>query len=177
MERFRIWAEREYSPRKRIVTIIVAGIFFLFVLPGMIILFAKKIDSTLMLPQFDFAWFNALVGILLILTGGAVAIWTITVQYKYARGTPLPMMATQNLLVDGPFYYCRNPMSLGTIVMYSGIAVWIGFFTALLVVMFLSLILLSYLWKVEEVELVMRFGEEYSNYRDRTPFILPRIHN
>jgi len=34
------------------------------------------------------------------------------------RGTPLPVMPTQELLTEGPFRYSRNPMTLGTILAY-----------------------------------------------------------
>ncbi len=175
MDQFRTWAEKEYSPRKRFIAIVIAGVFFLCLLPSMMIFLANTIDSIFKLPSFDQGTLNLLIGVILILSGGAFAIWTIMAQYRFARGTPLPMMATQELLIDGPFSFCRNPMSLGTIVMYFGLAAWIGSWSALVIVLSLGLILLAYLWVIEEKELAMRFGEEYRAYRAKTPFILPKL--
>jgi protein-S-isoprenylcysteine O-methyltransferase Ste14 len=62
---------------------------------------------------------------------------------------------------------------LGTIIAYGGIAIWIGSFTALIVVALFAAILISYLKLIEEKELQMRFGSEYIEYKKKTPFIIP----
>jgi len=85
------------------------------------------------------------------------------------------MMATQKLLIIGPFKYSCNPMSLGTISMYLGISLYAGSFSSIGIVCFLSFILLLYLKKIEEKELAERFGEEYLEYKKSTPFIIPKI--
>ena len=105
--------------------------------------------------------------------GGFIAFSTIIAQIKYASGTPFPMLPTKKLLVIGPFKYCRNPMTLGTILLYSGIAVMVGSYTALLFVLIFFLILLAYLKLVEEQELALRFGQAYLDYKNDTPFIIP----
>jgi len=64
-------------------------------------------------------------------------------------------------------------MTLGTIIAYSGVAILVGSYTALLVVVIFSLMLLVYLKLIEEKELEMRFGQEYLEYKKNTPFLLP----
>ena len=98
---------------------------------------------------------------------------TIVIQITLASGTPFPMLPTKKLLIVGPFKYCRNPMTLGTILAYAGTAIWIGSFTALLAVAIFAALLIGYLKLIEEKELLMRFGDEYAEYRKNTPFILP----
>ena len=49
----------------------------------------------------------------------------------------------------------------------------IGSFTALLAVAIFATILISYLKIIEEKELQMRFGNEYIEYKKKTPFIIP----
>ena len=83
------------------------------------------------------------------------------------------MLPTKKLLIVGPFKYCRNPMTLGTIIAYGGIAILIGSFTALLVVAIFAVILIGYLKIIEEKELEIRFGSEYIEYKKKTPFIIP----
>jgi protein-S-isoprenylcysteine O-methyltransferase Ste14 len=64
-------------------------------------------------------------------------------------------------------------MTLGTIMAYGGIAILIGSFTALLAVALFAAILIGYLKIIEEKELQMRFGNEYIEYKKKTPFIIP----
>jgi len=63
--------------------------------------------------------------------GWLFANWTVKVQYSLGKGTPIPLMATQRLVVTGPYAFCRNPMTLGTAFFYAGIAVWRGSLSAL----------------------------------------------
>jgi len=64
-------------------------------------------------------------------------------------------------------------MTLGTILAYLGVVIWVGSYTALLAIVALALLLLGYLKLIEEKELEMRFGQEYVAYKQNTPFILP----
>ena len=64
-------------------------------------------------------------------------------------------------------------MTLGTIMAYSGIAVMIGSYTALLFVILFAMMLIAYIKLVEEKELELRFGKEYVDYKNDTPFIIP----
>ncbi len=114
-----------------------------------------------------------IIGIMAIIIGGIAAIWTIVIQITLASGTPFPMLPTKKLLIIGPFKYCRNPMTLGTILAYMGIAIWIGSFSAVLAVTIFAALLIAYLKLVEEKELQMRFGQEYMEYKKKTPFIIP----
>jgi protein-S-isoprenylcysteine O-methyltransferase Ste14 len=90
-----------------------------------------------------------------------------------ASGTPFPMLPTKKLLVVGPFKYCRKPMTLGTIMAYAGIAIWIGSVTALSAAAILAAILICYLKLIEEKELLLRFGDEYMDYKKKTAFLIP----
>ena len=104
-----------------------------------------------------------------------LALWTIWAQFHFARGTPVPVMATKKLLTDKPYSFCRNPMALGTIMLYFGIAIFAASFTAVLAVVVFALLLLTYIRLVEEKEMSLRFGDEYSQYKQRIPFIIPRL--
>ena len=107
--------------------------------------------------------------------GWLLAMWTIVVQFSIGRGTPVPLMATQELVVDGPYRFCRNPMVLGAVVMYLGLAVSIGSLSAVGLVVLPTIWLLAYVKRWEEPELEARFGEAYRLYRQHTPFLLPRF--
>jgi protein-S-isoprenylcysteine O-methyltransferase Ste14 len=84
------------------------------------------------------------------------------------------VMPTQELLTDGPFRFCRNPMTLGAILAYLGMAVAARTVAGTALVVALAATLLVYLRRLEEGELTARFGEAYLAYRRETPFIIPR---
>ncbi|MGD8865961.1 MAG: isoprenylcysteine carboxylmethyltransferase family protein, partial [Anaerolineales bacterium] len=114
------------------------------------------------------------IGIFFMLVGGFFALWSIVDQLFKARGTPLPIMPTQELLISGPFKLCRNPMSFGTILLYLGLSILIVSPGAAAIVIVLSSLLLTYIKRVEERELEARFGQAYRSYKEQTPFLIPR---
>jgi protein-S-isoprenylcysteine O-methyltransferase Ste14 len=85
------------------------------------------------------------------------------------------MMPTQELIISGPFRYCRNPMTLGAILAYLGLSIGAATAVGVALVLLLGSLLITYLKKVEEKELAERFGEQYLEYKKNVPFILPRI--
>jgi protein-S-isoprenylcysteine O-methyltransferase Ste14 len=87
----------------------------------------------------------------------------------------VPLMATQKLIIQPPFSYCRNPMALGTFGMYLGVAALFHSLGAGLLVLFFASGLLIYIKFGEEKEMVNRFGQEYLDYKQRTPFLIPRF--
>lgn len=152
-----------------------AGVLFLFLIPYLLVVQAPRLDPLLRFPHLFFGTVNIVVGVVLILAGGVFALWSIFSQFILADGTPLPMLPTKKLLVYGAFRYCRNPMTLGTILAYSGVAVVVGSLSSLIFVLLFFAALLCYLKFLEEKELADRFGQEYLEYKAATPFIIPRI--
>lgn len=168
-------ARREFPQSQRLLALIPAGLFFVVLLPAVIILAGRALDGWIGLPALVFPPYTTIAGALLIVTGWPLALWTITVQFTAGRGTPIPAMSPQKLLVQPPYTLCRNPMALGAILAYIGVAVLIGSLSALVLVIAVSARLLVYIHRNEEPQLVEQFGQEYEDYRRRTPFLLPRI--
>ncbi len=173
MNKFLNWQNQGTSNKNRLLAMLVGALIFLLTIPFFLVIVFPQVDKSLGLGSFFFGSGNIVLGAIAILLGGILAVWTILTQITLASGTPFPMLPTQKLLVVGPFKYCRNPMTLGTIIAYAGIAVWVGSLTALIVVALFALFLVSYLKLIEEKELELRFGSEYSEYKKRTPFMIP----
>ena len=174
MKKYQNWANREYSLNQRLILLGFAGLLFLLIIPYLLIVSSTAIDEWLNLPKLDFGIMNLVVGIALILGGVILAFWSIEAQISIGRGTPVPVMPTQKLVVQAPFTYCRNPMTLGTFVGYVGFCLCIGSISAIVIVVCLVIFLLAYVKFIEEKELEARFGAEYLEYKRATPFILPR---
>ena len=173
MERFKQWQTQSASPRKHVALLLVGALIFPTLLPGIMIFLLPRLDRALGWASFSVGWPNLAAGVLLILLGGPLALWTISLQMRLAAGSPFPMLPTQKLLILGPFKWCRNPMTLGTLLAYLGVAVWVGSLSALVFVAFLAALLITYLKLIEEKELTLRFGEPYLEYMRSTPFIIP----
>ena len=114
-------------------------------------------------------------GWLLAAGGFLFALWAVYVQFTIGQGTPVPVMATQELIIQRPYSYCRNPMAFGTIVLYLGIAIARGSISAIGLVLVSAAVLLTYIRRIEEKEMELRFGDAYRKYREHTPFVVPRL--
>jgi protein-S-isoprenylcysteine O-methyltransferase Ste14 len=175
MNRFRKWAEHEYSKKQRMIAVVFGGVIFWIVIPFLIIVVSCYIDHWLHLPKFRYGLINPVIGLLFIAVGWLFANWTVKVQFSLGRGTPVPFMATQKLVVKGPYTYCRNPMTLGTTIFYLGIAIWLGSLSAVGLGLVYPVGILIYIKLIEERELEERFGSEYLEYKMRAPFLIPRF--
>jgi protein-S-isoprenylcysteine O-methyltransferase Ste14 len=166
----------EYSERQRGIALFFEGILFIIAIPAILILVSAPLDQALHLPKLIYSPANELIGLVFILTGLLFAFWAIYAQFTIGRGTPVPLMATQKLVDLPPYLYCRNPMALGTIVLYLGVAIGLGSLSALAMVLLPAIGLLVYIRLFEEKELELRFGAEYLEYKRKTPFLIPRLH-
>jgi len=173
MNKFLKWQNQDNPSKNRILALLIGALIFPITIPVILIVLLPRVDNAFGIGSFFYGAGNIIIGVLAIIIGGIVAIWTIVIQITLASGTPFPMLPTQKLLVVGPFKYCRNPMTLGTILAYGGIAILVGSFTALLAVGIFAALLIGYLKMIEEKELQMRFGSEYIEYKEKTPFIIP----
>jgi protein-S-isoprenylcysteine O-methyltransferase Ste14 len=173
MNLFKQWQNNEASEGKRLLALVIGALVFPIGIPAILVVLLPQVDNRIGIGSFYIGYENIAVGVIAIMMGGFLGFWTIIAQIKLASGTPFPMLPTKKLLIVGPYRYCRNPMTLGTITAYAGVAISVGSYTALLVVAIFSLMLILYLKLIEEKELEMRFGQEYLEYKKNTPFILP----
>ena len=174
-DRFLRQARHEYSPRQRGIALAGLAVIFLGVLPWLLVRLGSRLDTAVHLPRFVFGPANLVVGGVLVVVGWLLGIWSNYAQFTLASGTPVPLMATQKLIVSAPYSYCRNPMALGAVIMYLGVAVAAGSLGSTVLVFLGAACLLTYIKRIEEKEMESRFGQEYLEYRRRTPFLLPRI--
>jgi protein-S-isoprenylcysteine O-methyltransferase Ste14 len=175
ISRYQKWAQKEHSLDRRLKTLIPAGFLFLGLFPLAIAGGGPWLDARLGLPSFQFGAVNMLSGGLLLAVGMVFGLWSNFAEITRGRGTPLPMMPTQELLIDGPFRYCRNPMTFGTLTAYTGIGILAGTPAGLAIVFVFGSLLIAYLKLIEEKELAARFGEPYLAYKRSVPFLIPSL--
>ncbi len=107
-DKFLEQTKREYSPNQRLVALAVEGVFFLAVFPFALIVLGSSLDQWLQWVPILYEPINLVLGGLLSVAGWLCAIWSIYIQFTIGRGTPVPLMATQKLIVQPPYSYCRN---------------------------------------------------------------------
>lgn len=124
--------------------------------------------------RIQLGWINLALGLGLVLGGTGLVIGSVSIQYTLGRGTPAPAVATKKLVTQGPYACTRNPMTLGALGIYLGIGVWMGSGVVILASLVVFSLLLRFIYLHETRELTRRFGQEYLDYRESTPFLLPR---
>jgi protein-S-isoprenylcysteine O-methyltransferase Ste14 len=128
---------------------------------GMTHIFPKPLAVILAVPFFAIAFF--LIG------------WSV-LYFLRAKGTPVPFNPPPQLVTTGPYAYARNPMLTGVFALLFGLGAL--FSSISLLVVFTPLFILINVWElkvVEEPELEKRLGEDYFEYRKRTPMFFPGL--
>ncbi len=152
LSQFRKWAQEEHSLARRIIALLPAGVLFLIILPYLFLIICPSLDERLGLDRIEPGAATIIIGLILMVLGFFFAFWSIMVQLTQGRGTPLPMMPTQGLIATGPFRYCRNPRTLGTILAYLGMTIAAATVVGVAFVLAFGSLLITYLKKVEEFD-------------------------
>jgi protein-S-isoprenylcysteine O-methyltransferase Ste14 len=156
------------------VASVLGASMFLVVVPLLLLLASFGIEEYLRTHSFRIVQIT--IGIFSLAFGFFLLIWSAVSLFGPGKGTPVPLAPTRKLIVDGPFRICRNPMLFGATIYYFALGTLFVSIATGLIVFFLSLILgAGYNKFIEEKELEARFGEEYGEYKRRTPFLIPRF--
>ena len=136
---------------------------------------ALWIDRLLSLPSLLPEGARLPVSIPLMAVGIAFTAWS-GFHFLRVKGTPVPFNPPPEVVTTGPYRYARNPMLTGVFLFLFGLGFVFDSFS--LVLFFTPLFILVNLWElkeIEEPELVKRFGDEYIEYRRRTPMFIPGV--
>ena len=116
-----------------------------------------------------------LLGLLMLLFGESIRIWAVS----YAGGkTRTRNVGAPELCTCGPYAFTRNPLYLGNMFMYIGIALVAGAPNIIFMILIIfSFFMIQYILIVslEEETLTNLFGEVYINYKKNVPPIFPRV--
>jgi len=152
-----------------------AGIVYGFVSMILIPLIIIDVNSLLHLPVYQSVLFQV-AGFLFVLSGGLLLICSTYLFAKLGKGgSPLPFDPPKKLVIEGIYKYIRNPMFTASAL------IWLGEF-----LFFGSILLLPYavVWIVanhlhlifqDEKWLEQRYGEEYLEYKKKTPRYMPKL--
>lgn len=130
--------------------------------------------------QVEFSMARTVAFIVLATVGLGLSIWSIVYMKNVGKGNPMDAFnhevapRTSELMTDGPYAICRNPMLLGVILYYLGFAILL--WSAGAAIVFVAYVLImSFQVASEEKRLEKDFGEEYTRYKRKTKRIIPFI--
>jgi protein-S-isoprenylcysteine O-methyltransferase Ste14 len=141
----------------------------LFVVAGMLV------DSLATLPKLLPESARLPLAIPTLAVGLGFTAWS-ALHFLRAKGTPVPFNPPPRLVTSGPYGLSRNPMLTGVFLFLLGLGLAMN--SVSLVLFFLPLFILANVWElkaIEEPELVKRLGDEYAQYRRRTPMFIPTL--
>jgi len=164
-------SKKSYTAKQKLIRFLPAGTFFLLIIPSFMVFACPKVDQILPFPLMK----KVQAAFILVLLGVGVTLWSVYTQLTLGKGTPFPLAPTQKLVTTGPYAFCRNPITLGVTVYYTGVALMIGSSSALALTLLFLLFSIVYIKLIEEKELEMRFGKEYKEYKRKTPFLIPLL--
>ena len=118
--------------------------------------------------------------VVLATAGIGLSIWSIVYMKRVGKGNPMDAFnhevapRTVNLMTDGPYRICRNPMLLGVFIYYIGLLICLQSWKAV-VVFVLYFAIMMFQVDREEKRLEQDFGEAYIEYCKKTKKLIPYI--
>ena len=161
---------------KRIRLILTPLVGFIFLCIVLLLIFTSfYLDRFWGLPEFILKPFSIAISLPFIIGGTLLWLWCAGKFFK-TKGTPVPINPPPRLVTDGPYAYSRNPMMTGLFMVMIGIGILFGSIalTFIMTPMFVFMSILEFKY-LEEPELEKRFGKEYTEYKEKTPIIIPKI--
>ena len=118
--------------------------------------------------------------VIMAVAGISLSIWYIVYMRNVGKGNPMDAFnheiapRTRNLMTEGPYRICRNPMLLGVFIYYLGLVICLGNWKALVIFAVYFAIMMVQVDR-EEKRLLEDFGQEYIEYREKTKKLIPFI--
>lgn len=113
-------------------------------------------------------------GLTLFILFSAGGLWSGYIIASRGRGTPLPLDAPRDFVVDGPYRYVRNPMAVTGLGQGVSVSLALGSLGVLLYVIAGGLVWNYFMRPLEEADLEERFGDAFRTYRRKVPCWYPR---
>lgn len=118
---------------------------------------------------------QTVLGVLLLLVGLFLAIWTMVLFQKIGKGTLAPWAMPKHLVTQGPFKIIRNPMIAGILLILSAQALILNTIYIFYWAVLFFIINCIYFKLFEEKQLERNFGKEYLEYKKNVPMFFPKF--
>ena len=149
------------------------GATFYGVFTVLFVISALYVDKFFKLPKLFTEPLNIILSLPLFSIGLLLLGWSV-LNFLKEKGTPVPFNPPPRLVTTGPYHHLRNPMLSGLFFLFFGFGILFGSLS--LIFIFTPLFIVINVWElkaIEEPELSKRLGEEYNEYKRRTPMFFP----
>ena len=164
---------RGYMSTKNLELFVFKAIVYLTIIFSAPYLLGMRLDTYLNLPKV-FGYPVNIIGLLLILVGLSIDIYSIRTFVSAGKGSPFPWKPPKRLVASGPYKYVRNPIYVAYFIIISGLAIFtnIPSIFIIAILFMLGIHIGVVLW--EEKRLEKRFGRAYLNYKKEVPRWIPK---
>jgi protein-S-isoprenylcysteine O-methyltransferase Ste14 len=175
-----IWLRRYPSKKAAEITSRIMHFFIIiaWITPiGAGLTMLTEYDELLGIPPLPLPMISLVTGVAVVLIG--VVFFVISIVVLMDRGEGLfAFELTKKLAAKDIYKRTRNPMSLGFYLICIGLSLIGGstFFILWSLIMLIP-VHVFFLKYFEECELEIRFGEPYREYKQKVPFLIPRLRN
>lgn len=142
--------------------------FFLFWLPPRLVSWTAPFAPPVVMAS------SRGVAAALFLVGSLLGLWSAWTMVVQGQGTPLPLDATRELVVSGPYRWVRNPMAVAGVVQGIAVSLWLGSFMVLAFFLIGAATWHVFVRPIEERDLMETFGAAYTAYQRSTGLWWPR---
>ncbi|MEQ1687183.1 MAG: isoprenylcysteine carboxylmethyltransferase family protein [Sphingopyxis sp.] len=154
---------------------VIRGVYiYAFIIIGVVIAWVAKDWGPFADARHDQLWFWASLGVaslgalIRVITSGHAALGT--------SGRVKAAAEAAELNTTGPYSLVRNPLYVGRILNYTGIAMLSGNWAYGAIVFLLSILIYERVSVYEEEFLIGKFGDAHREWAARVPMLLPRFH-
>ena len=155
-------------------SVAVSLLFTLFGGPGILLVLLPWWMTRFHVPEDEPEW--QVLGWAVFIIAGLIplleSIWRFIVV---GRGTLMPAVPTEHLVVSGLYRYVRNPMYVGVFMVIAGEALLLRSRSVALELAYVLIGMELFVRFYEEPKLARTFGDEYTTYRQHVLRWLPRL--
>jgi protein-S-isoprenylcysteine O-methyltransferase Ste14 len=153
---------------------LVSLLFTIFGGPGWVLIYLPLWFTGFHLPAGAPLWRTLLAGVLIF--AGLTPLLNSIRRFIYVgRGTLVPGVPTERLVVSGFYRYVRNPMYIGVLIALAGEAILLWRRILVVEAVFAWLFFFLFVLLYEEPTLARRYPEDYRRYQRHVPRWLPRL--
>lgn len=164
---------------KKLALVIPSSIIFFLIVPGISVIFGKRLDKALGLNPINPSSLGLVLATALLVIGGYYVLESIRILFIEGKGIPLgdllPEEQTTELITTGIYSQTRNPMVFGYLFCLITLGIYLNSWSIAVAVPLLYITIWTIWLKAhEEPALEERFGDTYKKYREKTPYLVPR---
>ncbi len=154
--------------------VVVSILFTAFGGPGIALVWIPLWITRFRIPAAEPWWQMALAGALF-LAGISPAFESVKRFVVVGRGTLVPTVPTEHLVVSGFYRHVRNPMYVGVLVALAGETILFHSRSMAVFMVLMGLGFQLFVRLYEEPTLTRRYGEEYLRFKSHVPRWLPHL--